>query len=224
MRQLLRQDAGAEVPHGYKKRIALGLRGNGKYAEATWAFAKLGNYEDSEKLYADTREKWVKQQKKKFEQAVISFVDYSKGSTYIPLLMDYFEVQDIRPDFSKIVFFDDLWSKAYRRADAVNHPKGTFNISYELLIDKRNLGRNEKNQNQVDDKELESFFKENITKFPLYYSTPASREYIAMDGKYLTEISIDSELQAMLKEKLFTDNLCYLGNSEGWVDLKFQEL
>jgi CRISPR-associated protein Cas5 len=173
------------------------------------------------------RDKWIKQQKKKhntfFNTAAIPFTDYSKGSTYMPLLMDYFEIQNVQPDISRVIFYDDLWSKAYRRADAVNHPKGTFNISYELLADKRNLKRSEKNANQVDDKALETFFKENITKYPLYYSTPASREYVAMDGKFITFINMDSELYAMLTEKVISENLCYLGNSEGWVDLKFKK-
>jgi CRISPR-associated protein Cas5 len=173
------------------------------------------------------REKWAKQQKKQnksfSDKPVFPYIDYSKGSTYMPLLMDYFEIRDFQPFVSNVVFYDDLWSKAYRRPDAVNHPKGTFNISYDLLIDKRNLKRNEKKPNQVDDKALESFFKENITKFPLYYSTPANREFIAVDGKYEVLLDIDTVLCAMLKEKIVADNLCYLGNSEGWVDLKFRE-
>ena len=176
------------------------------------------------------REKWAKQQKKQkkaiFEKdkSVIPYVDYTKGSTYLPLLMDYFEIRHIQPIISNAVFYDDLWSKAYRRADAVVHPKGTFNISYELLINKRSLKRSDKNMSQVDDKELEAFFKENIAKFPLYYSTPTGREYIAMEGKYETLITVDTELYAMLQERILTDNLCYLGNSEGWVDLRFKKL
>ena len=190
----------------------------------------LADRKEISKEVKELREKFEKEQKKQKKilsetvKIAIPYTDYTKGSTYMPLLMDYFEIENIKPTFSNVLFYDDLWSKAYRRADAVNHPKGTFNISYDLLINKRNLKRNDKNPNQVDDKELEVFFKENITKFPLYYSTPTSREYIAMDGKYETLISIDAKLYAMLQEKILTDNLCYLGNSEGWVDLKFKKL
>jgi len=190
----------------------------------------LADRKEISKEVKKLREQLEKKQKKlkktypEADKIAVPYTDYTKGSTYMPLLVEYFEIQNIQPVISKIVFYDDLWSKAYRRADAVNHPKGTFNISYDLLIDKRNLKRNDKNPNQVDDKELESFFKENVTKFPLYYSTPTGREYIAMDGKYEALINIDAELYAMLQEKILTDNLCYLGNSEGWVDLKFKDL
>jgi len=154
----------------------------------------------------------------------IKFVDHTKGSTYIPLLMDYFDILDFQPSFTKVFFYDDLWNKSYRRADAVVHPKGTFNISYDLLIEKRKLKRSENNPKQVDDKELEKFFKKYLTKFPLYYSTPTNREYIFMDGKYDVSIIIDSELNAMLQAKILTDNIGYLGNNEGWVDLKIKKL
>lgn len=154
----------------------------------------------------------------------IEFIDRTKGSTYCPLLMDYFEITNAQPIFSRAVFYDDLWSKSYRRADAIVHPKGTFNISYDLLIDKRSLKRNEKNSKQVDDKELEKFFKDNISKFPLYYSTPTGREYISMDGRYEISIILDYNLFKMLQEKTTANNLCYLGNSEGWVDLKLKKL
>jgi CRISPR-associated protein Cas5 len=147
--------------------------------------------------------------------------NYFKGSTYIPLLMDYFKVQNISLDFTQAIFYDDLWSKAYRRADATVHPKGTFNLSYEMISRKNKL-RNEKQQ--LDDKELEKLFKENIECFPLYYSTPTTREYISMKGKYVVQLLIDPMLMKMLQREIKTDNIGYLGNNEGWVDLKFAEL
>lgn len=158
------------------------------------------------------------------KESGVEFKDKTKGSTYLPLLMDYFEVNEVQPIFSKVVFYDDLWSKAYRRSDAIVHPKGTFNISYDLIKEKRNLKRNEKNTEQVDDKELEKFFKENIFKYPLYYSTPTSREYISIDGIYRIEVNLDNELYKSLQTKIVESNISYLGNSEGWVNLKLIEL
>jgi len=171
------------------------------------------------------REKWGKQQKKQkktlseVNQPAIPYTDYTKGSMYLPLLMDYFDIQSIRPDISKVVFYDDLWSKAYRRADAAKtHIGGTSNISYEIIARKNDILQN----NNED--ELNDLFKNNMGKFPLYYSTPTGREYIAMEGLYKTCINIDSELFIMLQRKIETNNLCYLGNSEGWVDLKIKAL
>lgn len=163
-----------------------------------------------------------KKQAKKNPQ--LEFIDRTKGSTYIPLLMDYFEISKIVPVFSKAEFYDDLWSKAYRRADAIVHPKGTANISYEMIGVKRLLKRSEKNPKQVDDKELEKLFKENTTKFPLYYSTPTKREYISMNGVYKINAIFDKDLYELLLKKIQTNNLSYLGNSEGWVNITISDL
>lgn len=152
----------------------------------------------------------------------LKFIDRTKGSTYVPLLMEYFEIGlQLTPITN---FYDDLWSKAYRRSDAVSHPKGTFNISCNLIPLKRELKRSKKNPRQVDDKALETFFKEHIEEFPQYYSTPTKREYLFAKGNYEIQIEIDQNLYKILNERLMTDNLGYLGNSEGWVNLNFKEL
>lgn len=152
----------------------------------------------------------------------VKFIDKTKGSTYSPLLMDYFEI--ILSVIPETRFYDDLWSKAYRRSDAVVHPKGTFNLSHNLISLKRELKRNEKNPKQIDDTTLEKFFKDNIEQYPLYYSTPTTREYVFAKGKYEIQIKIDSDLYNILLNRLLSENIGYLGNSEGWVDLKFREL
>jgi len=176
------------------------------------------------------REKWVKQQKKQnknfSDKDIFSYIDYTKGSTYLPLLMNYFEIESINPVISKdVVFYDDLWSKAFRRSDSTGnqptHAKGTFNIDYSLIPIKRELPRDAKNEQKIDNEALGKLFGDNKDKFPFYFSTPTNREYIAMEGKYEIGLNFDSELYIMLQEKILTNNLCYLGNSEGWIDLKF---
>lgn len=152
----------------------------------------------------------------------LSFSDKTKGSTYCPLLMDYFEIT--LPLIPELNFYDDLWKKAFRRSDASVHPKGTPNISYNLIPLKRQLKRSEKSPMQVDDKSLETFFKENTEQFPQYYTSPTAREYIYTKGMYEISIDIDHHLYIKLKEQLLNENLGYLGNSEGWVNLNFAEL
>jgi len=155
----------------------------------------------------------------------IKFKDKTKGSTYCPLLMDYFEVDNIQPIFLEAVFYDDLWSKAFRRSDAKGnqptHAKGTVNIDYSLIPIKRELPRDSKNNKQVDNTALGKLYGDNIDKFPFYYSTPTNREYISMEGKYIVYIDVDAELYDMLN---MSDNLCYLGSSEGWVDIKLKRI
>ena len=170
------------------------------------------------------RDKWTKQEKKgqkkslfETDTSIVPYTDYTKGSTFLPLLMDYFEIQDIKPVFSKIIFYDDLWSKAYRRADAAKtHIGGTANLSYELIACKNDLWENEK--------ELNEFFKNNLGGFPLYYSTPTIREFIAMDGIFEVKLLMDIELDAIIQKQILVNNLCFLGNSEGWVDLKIKKI
>ncbi len=161
-----------------------------------------------------------KKQAKKNPQ--LEFVDRTKGSTYSPLLMDYFEI--ILPVIPAIGFYDDLWNKAYRRSDADVHPKGTFNLDYNIIPLKRQQPRDKDKPQKIDNSALFNFFKKNVDSYPLYYSTPTSREYIYTKGKYQIQIALDSSLYKMLCERLSFENMAYLGNSEGWVDLKIKEL
>jgi CRISPR-associated protein Cas5 len=152
-------------------------------------------------------------------------LDYSnevKGSTFTPLLMEYFEIK--LKCLPSSIFYDDLWSKAYRRADAIVHPKGTFNISYDLIPAKRELQRSDKNSKQIEDKTMEVFFKDNLEQFPQYYSSPTSREYVLFNGKIEFKLTIDPDLFELMQEKLSYENIGYLGNNEGWVDIKLRKL
>ena len=161
-----------------------------------------------------------KKQAKKNPQ--LEFVDRTKGSTYSPLLMDYFEI--VLPIIPALGFYDDLWSKAYRRADAIVHPKGTFNLDYGIMPLKRQQPRDKDKPQKIDNVALFDFFKKNVDSYPLYYSTPTSREYIFVKDKYKIQIEIDSDLFKMLCDRLAFENIGYLGNSEGWIDLKFEQL
>ena len=167
------------------------------------------------------RNKNLKQKKKQesnhSNENVVLYKDYTKGSTYMPLLMDYFKVKEAKPVISKAVFYDDLWSKAYSRTDAAKvHIGGTPNISYEIIARKNTI---------VDQNEskLNAFFKNQLGSFPMFYSSPTIREYVSVEGKYKILMNMDSELNEMLHCKVQTNNACYLGNSEGWVDLKLIE-
>ena len=150
----------------------------------------------------------------------IEFSKPQNGSTYIPLLMEYFDIELVAtpPSFH----YNDLWSKAYRRADAAVHPKGTINLSYELISVKREKPRDEKKPKQISSKELKDLFKANLSKFPLYYSSPTSREYVNFNGCIEISILINSVLLKNIKTALQHNNYLYLGNSEGWVNLKIE--
>jgi len=170
---------------------------------------------------AKDRKEIIKEVRKIRNRQKLKFPDVS-GSTYEPLLIEYFEIK--LQMTSSSFQYDDYWCKAFRRADAIVHPKGTFNLSHELIAQKRELLRNEKKPNQVDDKALESFFKKEKDSYPLYYSSPTSREYICFDGHLSFKLLMDSSLYLDLSTKLEYNNISYLGNSEGWVNIKISKL
>jgi CRISPR-associated protein Cas5 len=171
------------------------------------------------KLIAE-RQKGIKdaKQKKEIKDHIESF---QYGSTYIPLLYEYFEVG--LPVLPPITTYNDLWSKAYRRSDADVHPKGARNISYELIPEKRKRPRDEKNPKRIAGPELFDIFKNNTGAFPQYYSTPVNREYISCSGVIQIGLDIDANLLSRLKNALKEKNACYLGNSEGWINLKIKK-
>ena len=162
------------------------------------------------------------------KESGVEFKDKTKGSTYLPLLMDNFEVNEVQPIFTKAVFYDDLWNKAFRRSDSTGdqptHAKGTINIDYSLIPIKRDLPRDSKNSNQVENAALGKLYGDNMDRFPFYYSTPTNREYISIDGKYIIHMNIDMALFEQLRNFTSTDNICYLGNSEGWIHIKIKML
>lgn len=154
----------------------------------------------------------------------IAYSNDVKGSTYIPLLMEYFDMVD-QPtiDFSEVCFFNDLWKRCYRRSDAIVHPNGTENMDHRYIPNKWKLKRDEKNQEKVDNQALEIFFKENVDFFPMYYTTPTVREYIHLYGKYIIPMIMDEELFEMLYKIFDANNIGYLGNNEGWVNIKLSK-
>src|SRR5690554_2317905 len=76
---------------------------------------------DRKKIQKDLiiiRQKALKdKEEKKAVQTQIE--NHQQGSTYIPLLMEYFEIDLVT--LPPIIYYNDLWSRSYRRADTVKH-------------------------------------------------------------------------------------------------------
>lgn len=173
-------------------------------------------WQDRKQIMDDIK-KIRKKQKVKFESM-------QNGSTYIPLLMEYFEIEDKSIEhFKGVVFYKDLWHRLHSRPDAVNHAKGTENIDYAIIPLKRQLKRDSKNNKKVDNKDLELFFKAHLSQYPLFYSTPTYREYININGEYHYSLLLDRNLAVLLIKQLQKFNVGFLGNSEGWINIKFKK-
>lgn len=181
---------------------------------------------DREAIWKNLKEHYKKRYKEEIEKPF-------SNSGYLPLVYNHFEVEfSFVPQLS---FFDDLWKKAYRRSDAVVHPNGTPNLDYSLLSEKRELPRDEKKTMQPDGKAVENLFKDNLGKFPLYYTTLAKREYVQLNesrstdqsinlAAYNIKVRIDRQLLENLKTALLQISTAYLGTSDGWVEINFKEL
>lgn len=156
----------------------------------------------------------------------LDFVNRIKGSTYKPLLMDYFDIElpVIPPQIS---YYDDLWSRAFRRNDSYRHTFGTRYINTSFIVRWNQIKERVDNDNKRKSAEKEvlkdRLFKRYIGNFPMYYSTPTNREFIQYDGNFRLKLSMDSSLFEKLDARLQNENIGYLGSSEGWVNVTIKE-
>ncbi|MBO1364472.1 type I-PGING CRISPR-associated protein Cas5p [Prevotella sp. A2931] len=156
--------------------------------------------------------------------------DYVSGSTYQPLLMDYFSINGKpKVKFESLCFYKDLWNRCYRRSDSYKHINGCRNVDIDILAEKSKLFSmwekvvEEKKLSSKDaDKERNKWFSDNMGAIPCFYTSPTSREFIAINGIFEISLLIDIHLRDLLFQNINSNNLGYLGTSEGWVDIKLK--
>lgn len=161
------------------------------------------------KLRTDIFNDWKKAMKK--QGCSVDIKNHQSGSTYIPLLMNYFDLSE-KPylnNFKEVYNYTDLWSKCYRRSDSSRHLNGCRNLDDRLIAEKHLVFAT------YEDKEKEAWFKEHINQAPCFYTAPTKREYVDLDAIYCIPLTIDKKLISLLEKS--PRNICYLGNSEGWV-------
>ena len=80
----------------------------------------------------------------------------------------------------------------------------------------------------LSSKEAESkkdeWFKYNIGKIPCFYTSPTPREYICLDAVMEIPLILDVNFAELLTAETKTSNICYLGNNEGWVNIKIKDV
>lgn len=180
----------------------------------------------------ETRTKILKdlQKTRKKQKMAVDYKSFIQGSTYIPLLYEFFEVN--RPpqidSFVSSCTYDDYWSRLYRRADSHLHINGirfmdastihSLTEAFNKIDSDNNVGTNVKNQQKT------KWFQENIGKFAQYYSSPTKREYLHLEGVFCYDMKVNSRLFKILYKACAENNIGYLGNNEGWVSVKLIEL
>ena len=158
----------------------------------------------------------IQKKLKEFNKKVLKNTLYENSeanSGYQPLLFDFFETGMFLKHSSQ--HYNDLWKKAFSRMDADVHAKGTPNLDYEVLKQKPNALKTEP---------IGDFFKVNKKKYPMYYTSPTLREYVVHEDEIQIQIDIHETLFVELKNALQHSSTAYLGNSEGWVEIKIEEI
>ena len=66
---------------------------------------------------------------------------FKQGSTYLPLLMEYFDISETisLKEFKSMFNYSDLWNRGYRRSDSNKHLNGCRNIDVSLVAERYNL-------------------------------------------------------------------------------------
>lgn len=201
-----------------------------------WHFSKKDR-EDILKYLKDHYKKNFKEKEFELEKS---------NSSYQPLLLDFFEIGMVYKTES--INYNDLWKRSFSRMDADVHPKGTPNIDYSRLKQKGWIKKEEIRQEEVKNeiktldsktdkdkiselkggikkKPLLQFFESNKKAYPMYYTSPTLREYIDyLSGNIQMSLKIDENLFELLSKALLGYSSAYLGNNEGWVEIKLEEL
>lgn len=167
---------------------------------------------------------------KQIKEERVDVNDYESGSTYKPLLMDYFELGgNPQVIFDELCFYDDLWARSLTSRDTPSeHYKKCRNFNSSV-----NQERKSKLDEIEKDKKLNAEEKKNAIKsvnnyykdqYPFFHPVlPTKREYIFMNnGSYTYNALFDKRMYSVLKEELYKNNIAYLGNNEGWVNLELE--
>lgn len=157
--------------------------------------------------------------------------DYQSGSTFRPLLIEYFDLED-NPiiKFDSMCFYDDLWARNHSRRDSERvHYKRCRHINSTIVSEWDNELEKIINCTELSDEEKKDkqslINKRYINSFPFFYPIlPTKREYIVMEnGSYQYNIVFDNNLYKQLTKQLSSQNIAYIGNSEGWVNILIKE-
>ena len=173
--------------------------------------------------------KAMKEERKK-QKYNVDYDSFIQGSTYVPLLMEYFDLKK-EPSiqaFESLCKYDDYWSRLYKRSDSHLHINGlrfmdaniifSYMKAFESIDADENLKSNKKNQMKTE------WFRNHIGKFAQYYSSPTKREFLHLKGSFVWDIDLNFELYKKLSVYSSVSNIGYLGTNEGWVNFNIIKL
>ena len=175
--------------------------------------------------FEDKDRKAIQKRVNKFYEKVLKLSNpewFSSEVGFLPITHHLFEILPLKV-LPAVTFYKDLWKQMRKRSDGYSHPNGTMNMSYEIIPLKMDLARTEKGT--VTNDAITEFYKENIGKYPMYYTSAGNREFVLItEGMYRYNLLMTEGFYNALEIAISENNLAYLGTNEGWVNLKIQKL
>ncbi|MEM6396718.1 MAG: type I-PGING CRISPR-associated protein Cas5p [Bacteroidota bacterium] len=162
----------------------------------------------------------------------------NSGSTYYSLLRHHVDVLHVS-DPTEYQVYDDLWSM-HLRDRGMNFYGGSRSYDYrleELITKLRTKTEDKAEQYELGDRkgfekiDLEEAYSTQVRKihtqsvrdgFPEYYVSPKKRGYVLPEQVYECRIRVSHGIANLLDR--YAEHPCaplYLGNSEGWINLKW---
>ncbi len=164
--------------------------------------------------------------------------DAESGSGFMSLLQYHLEFEtEVRPDTTH---FDDLWTRHVHRKDDYEGGSRTNDYRVESLYNRLKDENSEASfvtkKSDADVSESEELLgelpsdvsvrqQELKSFFPLYYASPTSREYVIPEGPYRYRVRTTEALSGQIRDALKDpDGPLYLGNNDGWVHARWEEM
>ena len=169
----------------------------------------------SAEIRKDILKKMQKHYKKLFK--IDSLEDYKSSEVnYVSLLQNHVKISKPVPIIEPYVQrYEDYWTQHLKDSDR-RHLGGSRNYDWRLENAVNSL---------EDDDAKNTFFKENKSNFPKYYSSPKKREFVVVEGMYRYKIESSQEIINVLNQAITNVfSPIYLGTNEGWIDINIRTL
>lgn len=163
----------------------------------------------------ENRKEIFKQMKKHHKKKFKKDIEKEEAESGYQMLLGYYFETTPQVFIPVLRHYEDLWAQHLIGAD-MRHSQGA--IRYDWRIE-RQLQEAKK-----DNKGHTAFFERNRERFPLYYRGIPKREFVIAEGSYRIKLTMDSRLFLLLQNAIQENNIGYLGTSEGWVDISFEEV
>jgi CRISPR-associated protein Cas5 len=160
--------------------------------------------------------------------------DKESNSGYVSLLQYHLEFETVF--VPETLHFDDLWTR-HARSSGMEFPGGSrnYDIRLERIMnlageDKITIGDRSKHDIRAPEEIPDVMEEDDVhvralrPQFPQFYQSPTKREYVVPKEPYRVRLQTTENLAEKLQSAIKNPKApLYLGNSDGWVHLKWKD-